>query len=144
MPREEQLSSVLSEFARTMVTDFPIQGILSSKRCSRCGSVKAKLGLNEREYHCEACGLVMDRDLDAATNLAGWPSESTPRGQAPWLDVEGRSDRVVRTSTGRHTPQKRQPKHRPGRCLGETSVHNPVVTDGYLPYAFTNGVCRRG
>lgn len=28
MPREEQLSSVLSEFARTMVTDFPIQGIL--------------------------------------------------------------------------------------------------------------------
>ena len=36
--------------------------------------------LNEREYHCEACGLVMDRDLNAATNLAGWPSESTPAG----------------------------------------------------------------
>src|SRR5688572_18973731 len=28
MPQEEQLSSVLSEFARTMVTDFPIQAIL--------------------------------------------------------------------------------------------------------------------
>jgi diguanylate cyclase (GGDEF)-like protein len=28
MPSEQQLSSVLSEFARTMVTDFPIQGIL--------------------------------------------------------------------------------------------------------------------
>ena len=28
VPREEQLSDVLSEFARTMVTDFPIQGIL--------------------------------------------------------------------------------------------------------------------
>ena len=28
MPNEEQLSSVLSEFARTLVTDFPIQGIL--------------------------------------------------------------------------------------------------------------------
>ncbi|MGK2956968.1 MAG: putative bifunctional diguanylate cyclase/phosphodiesterase [Acidimicrobiales bacterium] len=28
MSREEQLSDVLSEFARTMVTDFPIQGIL--------------------------------------------------------------------------------------------------------------------
>jgi diguanylate cyclase (GGDEF)-like protein len=28
MPSEQQLSGVLSEFARTMVTDFPIQGIL--------------------------------------------------------------------------------------------------------------------
>ncbi len=28
MPNEEQLSGVLSEFARTMLTDFPIQGIL--------------------------------------------------------------------------------------------------------------------
>jgi diguanylate cyclase (GGDEF)-like protein len=28
LPHEEQLSDVLSEFARTMVTDFPIQGIL--------------------------------------------------------------------------------------------------------------------
>lgn len=28
MPSEEQLSGLLSEFARTMVTDFPIQGIL--------------------------------------------------------------------------------------------------------------------
>ncbi|MEY2451814.1 MAG: hypothetical protein QOD92_1388 [Acidimicrobiaceae bacterium] len=28
MPTEQQLSDVLSEFARTMVTDFPIQGIL--------------------------------------------------------------------------------------------------------------------
>ena len=28
MPSEQKLSDVLSEFARTMVTDFPIQGIL--------------------------------------------------------------------------------------------------------------------
>ena len=28
MPNEEQLSGVLSEFARTMLTDFPIQRIL--------------------------------------------------------------------------------------------------------------------
>lgn len=41
----------------------------SSKRGSRCGQVKADLALNEREYHCEDCGLVMDRDLNAAINL---------------------------------------------------------------------------
>ena len=41
----------------------------SSKTCSRCGVVKAVLGLEERTYHCEACGLEMDRDLNAAINL---------------------------------------------------------------------------
>lgn len=41
----------------------------SSKRCSLCGSVKAKLDLNERTYYCDHCGLVIDRDLNAAVNL---------------------------------------------------------------------------
>lgn len=41
----------------------------SSKTCSNCGSVKAKLSLNERTYKCEHCGLVIDRDLNAAINL---------------------------------------------------------------------------
>jgi putative transposase len=42
----------------------------SSKTCSGCGWVKAKLTLAERTFRCEACGLVMDRDLNAACNLA--------------------------------------------------------------------------
>ena len=42
----------------------------SSKTCSGCGWVRAKLTLAERTYTCEACGLVMDRDLNAARNLA--------------------------------------------------------------------------
>ena len=42
----------------------------SSKTCSSCGAVKAKLGLRERTYHCECCGLVLDRDRNAAINLA--------------------------------------------------------------------------
>ncbi|MBQ3342490.1 MAG: transposase [Kiritimatiellae bacterium] len=41
----------------------------SSKRCSRCGNVKAELGLSERTYRCEACGNVLDRDLNAALNI---------------------------------------------------------------------------
>lgn len=41
----------------------------SSKTCSKCGRVKAKLPLAERVYHCDACGLVMDRDLNAAINI---------------------------------------------------------------------------
>lgn len=42
----------------------------SSKTCSGCGAVKAKLSLSERTFVCQACGLVIDRDLNAALNLA--------------------------------------------------------------------------
>lgn len=41
----------------------------SSKQCSCCGVIKDKLLLSERVYHCEACGLHIDRDLNAALNL---------------------------------------------------------------------------
>lgn len=41
----------------------------SSKTCSGCGRVKAKLSLAERVYRCNGCGLVMDRDLNAAVNI---------------------------------------------------------------------------
>ena len=41
----------------------------SSKTCSNCGSVKAKLSLSERTYTCGNCGLVIDRDLNAAINI---------------------------------------------------------------------------
>ena len=42
----------------------------SSKTCSGCGTVKAKLSLAERTFCCQACGLVVDRDVNAARNLA--------------------------------------------------------------------------
>jgi putative transposase len=32
--------------------------------------VKAKLRLSERTYRCDSCGMSMDRDLNAARNLA--------------------------------------------------------------------------
>lgn len=42
----------------------------SSKTCSDCGSVRAKLALSERTYTCTTCGVAVDRDLNAAVNLA--------------------------------------------------------------------------
>ena len=41
----------------------------TSKTCSGCGHVKAKLALSERTYRCARCGLVLDRDINAARNL---------------------------------------------------------------------------
>lgn len=41
----------------------------SSKQCSDCGHVKAKLALSERTYRCNRCGLTLDRDVNAARNI---------------------------------------------------------------------------
>lgn len=45
----------------------------SSKRCSGCGRDKQELPLGERVYRCD-CGLELDRDLNAARNLAAYPA----------------------------------------------------------------------
>jgi len=42
----------------------------SSKTCSRCGCIKDDLTLDDRVFHCEDCGLEIDRDCNAALNLA--------------------------------------------------------------------------
>ncbi|MGO8949397.1 MAG: RNA-guided endonuclease InsQ/TnpB family protein [Ktedonobacterales bacterium] len=42
----------------------------SSKRCSSCGWGDEGLTLSDRTFHCQTCGLVLDRDLNAARNLA--------------------------------------------------------------------------
>jgi putative transposase len=42
----------------------------SSRTCSCCGWVDEKLTLSDRTFRCPQCGLVIDRDLNAALNLA--------------------------------------------------------------------------
>ena len=55
----------------------------------RCGAVKTKLALCERTYECANCGLVLDRDLNAARNLAALAAcRRQPPGVARWQDVE--------------------------------------------------------
>jgi putative transposase len=41
----------------------------SSKLCSDCGHKKEDLKLKDRTYRCSNCGLIIDRDLNAAINL---------------------------------------------------------------------------
>ncbi|WP_033344219.1 IS607 family element RNA-guided endonuclease TnpB [Catenuloplanes japonicus] len=55
----------------------------SSKTCSACGTVKTKLALHERQYRCEVCGLVIDRDLNASHNLAALAAEYDTAGSGP-------------------------------------------------------------
>ncbi|WP_406364606.1 IS607 family element RNA-guided endonuclease TnpB [Streptomyces sp. NBC_00645] len=116
----------------------------SSKTCSGCGAVKAKLPLHVRTYECDACGLVIDRDANAAHNLAALaaiaaagtgvagdldtPKVSKPRG----ADQKTRTTRSRRrTGTGRAggaaLPQQRKTETRDRPQAGALSFGD--VTD---------------
>ena len=41
----------------------------TSQECSQCGNIKKDLKLSDRIYHCNVCGLTIDRDLNAAINV---------------------------------------------------------------------------
>ncbi|NEN99461.1 MAG: IS200/IS605 family element transposase accessory protein TnpB [Moorea sp. SIO3I7] len=43
----------------------------SSKTCHKCGH-KQDMPLKERIYVCGGCGLIVDRDINAAINIEGW------------------------------------------------------------------------
>ena len=58
----------------------------SSRLCSECGWKNAGLMLSDRVWWCGGCGILNNRDLNAAINLATWPGLSFP--------VSGRGDRV--------------------------------------------------
>ena len=84
MLKNRKLSRAISEagfyeFARQLEYKCKLYGIdfvkadrffPSSKLCSKCGYKKNNLKLSERTYHCEHCGSVIDRDLNAAINLS--------------------------------------------------------------------------
>jgi len=42
----------------------------TSRRCCRCGFVRDELELSDRVFECPKCGLVLDRDVNAAVNIA--------------------------------------------------------------------------
>jgi putative transposase len=81
----------------------------SSRTCSDCGTVKAKLALSERVFACEQCGLVTDRDLNAALNLARMAQEQAQ------VERKGKCE-VART--GRETKNARRGQVSPNTPAG--------------------------
>jgi putative transposase len=55
----------------------------SSKLCSSCGYKKESLKLSDRIYKCNLCGLSLDRDINAAINLANYsPTQESGESKA--------------------------------------------------------------
>jgi putative transposase len=55
----------------------------SSKTCSTCGGRKPSLTLADRVFACDQCGTMIDRDVNAAINLARLGEPHWP-GNRPW------------------------------------------------------------
>jgi putative transposase len=119
----------------------------SSKTCSNCGSVHQNLDLSQRVFRCDTsdggCGLVIDRDLNAAVNLAAWAeAEQRSAAQTPDPQAGGRATNACggtgaghRTrggATGPATPSgKKQepisvaPNRQPDRTPEKGAVEQP-------------------
>jgi putative transposase len=72
----------------------------SSKTCSGCRTEKAELELSERTFRCEVCGLVIDRDLNAALNLEPVLVPGGYRGRNAWGEEgSGREKRPTKPTS---------------------------------------------
>jgi putative transposase len=91
----------------------------SSKTCSHCRTTVTSMPLPVRTFHCPACGLTVDRDLNAATNLATWADEHHARVRDP-----------ERTRPGQQRPPRHppHPRQRRGNRDGADNVETPPDT----------------
>lgn len=93
------------EFRRQLTYKTPMYGSQllevarfapTSKTCSACGAVRAKLRLSERTYRCDTCGLVIDRDLNAALNIAALGHQAAGTSPADAGDAKRRDHKPGR------------------------------------------------
>ncbi|MBV1856337.1 IS607 family element RNA-guided endonuclease TnpB [Catellatospora tritici] len=92
----------------------------SSKTCSSCGAVRLKLPLRERTYHCEHCGLILDRDLNAAINL----KQYVVRSGRETLNGRGADHKTILVVAGGR--EATTPHHHPG---GQDGDRRPATAD---------------
>jgi len=99
----------------------------SSRACSGCGAVKTKLTLSERTYMCGTCGLVLDRDVNAAVNLLKLAASGAER-----LNACGGT---VRPGLAGHGPVKQEPgtshEGQTGTAAGQPAAANKELTHAH-------------
>jgi putative transposase len=101
MPREmrRQLEYKTRWYGSRLVTaprNYP-----STKTCSRCHNAKGEMPLSERIYRCDVCGLVIERDLNAAINLADYATASSAGRACLMQEVTGARVPVPAGEAGR-------------------------------------------
>lgn len=59
----------------------------SSKTCSDCGAKNSLLKMSDKEWACSKCGVLHDRDVNAAINILNWNTPGTGGIKACGQDV---------------------------------------------------------
>ena len=67
--------------------------IPTTKQCCQCGRTHT-VSLDERIYRCDMCGLVIDRDLNAATNM--WLRIPAERRESTPADTKAATEEMTR------------------------------------------------
>ncbi|MEU9887362.1 transposase [Sphaerisporangium sp. NPDC051011] len=96
----------------------------SSKLCSGCGTVAGKMPLKVREWSCP-CGVVHDRDVNAARNILAAGRRQVAAGRKPAPETGGKR----RPKTPVETGKTRTPAPRRGRkgTVGEAGSHRSAA-----------------
>ncbi|MFE9882672.1 zinc ribbon domain-containing protein, partial [Streptomyces sp. NPDC005784] len=104
----------------------------SSKTCSGCGTVKAKLPLHVRTYECDACGLVIDRDDNAARNLAALAATAATAVTGTGVAGDQDTPRVSKPRGADHKTRTTRPRRKAGtgRAGGASLPHQQQKETG--------------
>jgi IS605 OrfB family transposase len=94
----------------------------SSKTCSSCGVVKPKLPLRKRTFTCEYCGLVLDRDENAALNLAALVTRHVDRSGGETQNGRGADPKTAPRAAGGY--EASTPHRAPARIRQRPSPSN--------------------
>ncbi|MEE2062253.1 zinc ribbon domain-containing protein [Rhodococcus artemisiae] len=94
--------------------------------CSGCGRRKPHLTLSDRTYVCEHCGLTIDRDRNAAINLArlgGTGTESSPAATDSGGDGRGATQKTRSAAAGKAAGEEASTRH--DNTVGQTGTASP-------------------
>ena len=102
----------------------------TTEACSGCGSIVPK-GLSVRVHACPDCGLVLDRDVNAARNILSKALHNPP-GRGGQVVTWAVAPRELRGGQPPTLPEKPSPpRHRlrrqPGQVLGDGERHESML-----------------
>ena len=101
----------------------------SSKTCSGCGTVKAKLSLSDRVFTCEACGFSLDRDENAARNLARLALSVAQAKEGCSASLVAATGAETLNARGATDPEAARPDGRPLGTAKAQSTGHPAVEE---------------
>ena len=110
----------------------------SSKTCSTCGAVRAKLPLHVRTFDCTACGVVLDRDVNAARNIRAEGMrrlrEQLPDSVGPVASIRGETSNGD-PRTGETEPAQSAGGHGPSEDATDPATPERHVREGSREHA---------